>query len=339
MPSIDIHTHFMPREYLDLLHREGGRHGVEVVRSDSAGPIIMYEGHPFGPIDDVFFDAEKRIVDMDAQRVDVHCLSLSPPMVYWAGAELGLELARVFNDGAAKAASTYPTRFIAIATLPMQDVPAAVAEGERAVKELGMQGFYLGTNVLGKYLDHEDFWPVFELAQSLGVPVFVHPLRVVGAERMEEFYLHNSIGNPTETALTISRMLYSGVPAQFPDLKLCFAHAGGSFPYLVGRLDRTYKMRKECQHLAQPPSSYLKNITFDTITHHPAVLEFLIKSMGPDKVLMGSDYPFDMGDDDPMGSVEAVPGLAQPDRERIISGNALNMLGLKIPSQIKAASD
>ena len=339
MPSIDIHTHFMPREYLDLLDREGGGHGVKVVRSDGKGPIIVYEGHPFGPIDDVFFDAEKRIAHMDAQRVDVHCLSLSPPMVYWASPELGLELARVFNDGTAKVARTYPSRFIAIATLPMQDVPAAVAEGGRAVKELGMQGFYLGSNVMGKYLDHEDFWPVFELAQSLDIPVFVHPLRVVGAERMDEFYLHNSIGNPTETALTISRMIYRGVPARFPDLKLCFAHAGGSFPYLVGRLDRTYKMRKECQHLDKPPSGYLKNITFDTITHHSAVLEFLIKSMGPDKVLMGSDYPFDMGDDDPMGSVEGVPGLAQADLERIVSGNALNILGLKIPSEIKAASD
>ena len=338
MQTIDIHTHFMPRDYLALLESEGGRHGVEVVRGDS-GPIIMFDGHPFGPIEDVFFDLDKRIMDMDKKRVDVHCLSLSPPMVYWADPGLGLELARTFNDGTTGAVRAHPERFIGIATLPMQDVPAAVAEGERAVKELGMQGFYLGTNVMGKYLDHKDFWPVYELAQSLGVPIFVHPLRVAGADRMDVYYLHNSIGNPTETALAISRMLYAGVPEQFPHLKFCFAHAGGSFPYLVGRVDRTYEMRKECKHLPDYPSSYLDNFTFDSITHHGDVLEFLIRSMGSDKVLLGSDYPFDMGDDDPMASVEAVAGLAQPDRERIISGNAQQVLGLKLPGQTRTASD
>lgn len=339
MPSIDIHTHFMPRAYLDLLQKKGPPHGIEVVRNEQGKPIIMFEGHPFGPIEDVFFDADKRIADMDAGRIDVHCLSLSPPMTYWADPELGLELSQVYNDGTTEAVRAFPTRFIGIATLPLQDVPAALTEGERAVKELGMQGFYLGTNVLGKYLDHKDFWPVFELAQSLGVPIFVHPLRVVGAERMDAYYLHNSIGNPTETALTISRMVYGGVPAAFPDLKFCFAHAGGSFPYLVGRVDRTYKMRKECKHLPEAPSTYLKNITFDTITHHPAVLEFLVNFMGSDKVLLGSDYPFDMGDDDPMASVEGIPNLNPAARNQIISGNALDLLGLKIPSQSKMASD
>lgn len=333
MPNIDIHTHFMPRAYLELLRREGARNGVTVEDSANGDPIIRFEGHPFGPISDVFFDADKRLADMDANRVDVHCLSLSPPMVYWADPDLGIELARVFNTETAKVARGNPERFIGIATLPMQDVAAAVKEGERAVRELGMRGFYLGTNVLGKYLAERDFWPVYELAQSLEIPIFVHPLRVVGADRMDNYYLHNSLGNPTETALCISRMIFGGVPQAFPRLKFCFAHAGGTFPFLVGRFDRTFKMRQECQRaIDEYPSTLLDNFFYDTITHHQGALSFLISSMGSDKVLLGSDYPFDMGDDHPVDTVEAVTGAGTPEREGILGATAMELLGLQPPA-------
>ncbi|MEE8395207.1 MAG: amidohydrolase family protein [bacterium] len=339
MATIDIHTHFMPRPYLELLGTDGPRNGVEVVTSEQGEPIIMFEGHPFGPIGDVFFDADKRLADMDARRVDVHCLSLSPPMVYWADKELGIKLASVFNEETAKVADARPDRFIAIATLPMQDVPAALAEGEKAIKELGMKGFYLGTNVLGKYLSDKDFWPIYELAQSLEIPIFVHPLRVVGADRMDSHYLHNSIGNPTETTLAIAKMIFNGVPQDFPRLKFNFAHAGGAFPYLIGRLDRTFEMRKECQEaIPQPPSTYLDNFSFDTITHRKETLAFLISLMGADKVLLGSDYPFDMGDDDPVASVEGVEGLPPEQTENILSANAVDLLGLGAGHKSSAAA-
>lgn len=324
---MDIHAHFVPEGYLRTIESDGPAHGVRL-RPDPKGPTIMVGETPFGPITPRYYDLNLRLRAMDAQGVAVHALSLMPPMVYWAGGALGLRLARLVNDAMAEATRAHPDRFVGLATLPMQAPGAAAAEAERAVKELGCRGIYLGTNVRGRDLDDPAFLPVFERIEALGVPVFLHPLNVIGGERLARYYLHNLLGNPFDTAVAAARLIFGGVLDRFPALRVCLAHAGGVLPYLLGRLDRGHGVRPECRHLPRPPSAYLRHFLFDTISHSPQALRYLISVAGARRVMLGSDYCFDMGYEDPVGALKAVRSLSRADRERILGGTAVGLLGL-----------
>ena len=326
-PVVDIHAHFVPQGYLRLIEAEGGAHGVRL-GSGPDGPMILVGQVPIGPIRPHYYDLDLRLRAMDAQGVTIHALSLMPPMVYWADGPLGLRLARLVNDAMAEAARAHPDRFVGLATLPLQDPEAAVAEVDRAVNEMGCRGVYLGTNVRGKDLDDAIFTPLFARIESLRVPVFFHPLNVVGGERVARYYLHNLLGNPFDTALAAARLIFGGVLDRFPSLRICLPHAGGALPYLLGRMDRGYKVRPECRHLPRPPSAYLSHFFFDTISHSPQALRYLIRLVGADRVLLGSDYCFDMGYEDPVGVVGDMRPMRRSDRERILGGNALRLLGL-----------
>jgi aminocarboxymuconate-semialdehyde decarboxylase len=250
-----------------------------------------------------------------------------PPMVYWADGALGLRLARLVNDAMAEASRLYPDRFVALATLPLQDAEAAVGEVERAVTELGCRGTYLGTNVRGKELSDPSFAPALARIDALRAPIFLHPLNVIGTERLSSYYLHNLLGNPFDTAVAAANLIFSGLLDRFPKLEFCLPHAGGAFPYLIGRLDRGWKVRDECKALKKPPSSYLRRFTYDTISHAPESLDYLIKLVGVDRVMMGSDYCFDMGYERPVKAVTALK-LRRADQEKILGGNAARLLGL-----------
>jgi aminocarboxymuconate-semialdehyde decarboxylase len=265
---------------------------------------------------------------MDARGVALHALSLMPPMVYWADADLGLRLARVVNDAIAAAVRAHPDRLVGLATLPLQAPAAAAAEAGRAVTELGLRGVYLGTNVRGTDLDDGSLAPVFGRVAELGVPVFLHPLNVLGGGRVGAYYLHNLLGNPFDTAVAAARLIFGGVLDRYPSLRVCLAHAGGAFPYLVGRLDRGYRVRRECRHLPRPPSAYVDRLYFDTIAHSPDALRYLIGLVGAERVMLGSDYCFDMGLEDPVSALAAVQPLSPEDRARILGGNARRLLGL-----------
>ena len=266
---------------------------------------------------------------MDAQGVTTHALSLMPPMVYWADGALGLRLARLVNDAMAEASRAHPDRFVVLATLPMQDPEAALIELERAVTELGCRGIYLGTNVRGKELTDPSLLPVFERIHALRVPIFLHPLNVIGAERLTNHYLHNLLGNPFDTAVAAANLIFSGLLDRFPKLQVCLPHAGGALPYLIGRLNHGWKVRQECGGLKRPPSSYLRRFTYDTISHAPESLNYLIKLVGADRVMIGSDYCFDMGYERPVEAVTRLRGLTRAGRAKILGGNAARLLGLK----------
>ncbi len=326
-PVVDIHAHFVPEGYLRLIETEGPAHGL-TLRPGPQGPLIMVGQQPIGPITPAYHDLGRRIVAMDGQGVAIHALSLMPPMVYWADAALGLRLARLVNDAIADAVRSRPDRLVGLATLPLQAPEAAVAEVGRAVTELGLRGVYLGTNVRGADLDDPALTPVFGRIAALGVPVFLHPLNVVGGARVGAYYLHNLLGNPFDTAVAAARLVFGGVLDRFPTLRVCLPHAGGAFPYLLGRLDRGHRVRPECRHLAQPPSAYLERFFFDTITHSPEALRYLIGLVGADRVMLGSDYCFDMGSDDPVGALKAAEPLDPDARARILGGNAVRLLGL-----------
>jgi aminocarboxymuconate-semialdehyde decarboxylase len=325
--AIDIHAHFVPEEYLRLIDAEGEGYGLRL-RHGPDGPLIVAGQVAIGPISAPYHDLGLRLREMDAQGVAVHALSLMPPMVYWADGALGNRLARLVNDAMAAAGQAHPERFVFLATLPMQDPEAAVNEVNRAVTQLGGRGIYLGTNVRGKELSDPSFLPVFERIDALRVPIFLHPLNVIGAQRLTSYYLHNLLGNPFDTAVAAANIIFSGLLDRFPKLEICLPHAGGALPYLIGRLNHGWKVRAECKALKRPPSSYLRRFTYDTISHAPESLKYLIDLVGADRVMMGSDYCFDMGYERPVKAVTALK-LSRSDQEKILSGNAARMLRLE----------
>jgi aminocarboxymuconate-semialdehyde decarboxylase len=218
---------------------------------------------------------------------------------------------------------------VGLATLPMQDPERAVAEVDRAARLPGIRGVYLGTNVNGRELSDAAFTPVFERIHARGLPVFLHPLNVVGAQRLAPYYLGNLLGNPYDTGIAAAHLIFGGVLDRFPKLTVCLPHAGGAFPYLIGRLDRGRKVRRELRHMKRPPSAYLRRFTYDTISHAPASLRYLIGLVGADRVMIGSDYCFDMGYERPVEVVTRLAGLSRSDQSRILGGTAARLLDIR----------
>ena len=326
--AVDIHAHFFPEPYLRALETEGEAFGITLDRANPRGPAIRIGPILGGPLRPAFYDLDLRRREMDRQRVRVHALSLTHPMVYWADPALGRRLARLVNDAMAAAHTAFPERFVGLATLPLQDVPAALEELDRAARLPGVRGVYLGTNVNGRELADPEFLPVWTRIDALKLPVFLHPLNVIGAERLAPYYLHNLLGNPFDTAVAASQLLFGGLLDGHPRLAVCLPHAGGAFPYLAGRLDRGRKVRRECAHLKRPPSGYLRRFTYDTLSHSPEALRFLIRLVGADRVMLGSDYCFDMGYERPVEVITRLPGLSRADRARILGGTAMKLLRL-----------
>jgi len=325
---VDVHSHVFPERFLAALDRVGARYGAKV-ETRGGERIVWSSPRQRSTIGPVFWDVAERLAALDRWGITVQALSLSPPMLYWAPPDVGRDLAAVFNDEIAAIARAHPRRFLAFATLPLQDVGAAVAEAERAAGT-GCRALYVGTNVNGRYLDDPLFAPLWECAVRHRLPVFTHPLNNAGEERMGEWHLGNSVGNPGETALAAARLIMAGVLDRHPDLDLVLAHGAGTLPFLLGRLDHTYAVRPEVTSaLRRPPSEYLKRFYADTITHGDRSLAFLIDAAGPDRVLLGTDLPYDMADVDPAGRLRRLD-LAPADSAAIEAGNAARLLRLEI---------
>jgi len=245
-------------------------------------------------------------------------------------AEESLEDAQCLNDRLAEAVAKHPTRLVALGSVPMQDSAKAVGELERAVTKLGLRGVEIATNINGRYFDDPAFDPFWEAAQALDALIFVHPNQVVGADRMKEFNLANLIGNPTDTSLAFAKLIFSGVLERYPRLRFLLAHAGGFLPYTWGRLDRGYRIQDSANaKIPKAPGEYIKLLNFDTITHSTMALEYLIANFGADHVVLGSDYPYDMGDPEPVASLRAAR-IDGASLEQIASANACKLLGIGI---------
>jgi aminocarboxymuconate-semialdehyde decarboxylase len=325
-PVVDVHSHFFPDRFLRELMREGPAHGARV--EERGGERLLWSSpHQVARIGPVFYDVPVRLEAIDRWRISLQALSLSPPMLYWAPPALGRELARIFNDELVAICRAHPDRLVALATLPLQDVDAAVAEMERTWRA-GCRGVYIGTNVHGRYLDAPEFAPLFEAAERLGIPVFTHPLNNAGEDRMDGWHLGNSVGNPGETALAAARLILAGVLDRYPALQLVLAHGAGSFPFIAARLDHTFAVRAEVRDvIPQPPSAYLRRVYVDTITHGDRQLAFLIEAAGADRVLLGTDLPYDMADPEPGVRLGRL-GLTAAAVQAIQSRNAVRLLGL-----------
>lgn len=329
-PGIDIHAHFFPERYLRLIEQEGAAAGARLERAGGRDVRIVVNGVATPPLGPAYWDLDLRRKAMDRTGIGVQALSLTAPMVYFAKGELGVRLARAFNDALAEAHTAFPDRFVGCATLPMQDPAQAVGELERAARLPGVRAVYLGTNVNGRELSDPAFTPVFERCHEFELPILLHPLTVIGAgDRLRAFYLSNLLGNPFDTAIAAAHLVFGGVLDRFPRLQVCLPHGGGALPYLFGRLQHGQKVRPEARDRARRPfGAYLRRFTYDTITHAPQLLRFLIDTVGADRVMLGSDFCFDMGYERPRDIVTKRLRLRAADQRRILRDNAARLLGL-----------
>jgi len=282
---------------------------------------------------------EQRLKHMDKTGIDVQAISPSPPQYYyWADPELGAAAARLINDNIAGIMAAHPDRIVGIGTVPLQSPELAVKELERAVKELGLRGVEINTNVAGAELSEDRFRPFFAKAQELGILVFMHPNGFTEGRRLADHYFINVIGNPLDSSVAVHHLIFGGVLDAYPRLKICVAHGGGYLPAYSGRIDHAHGARTDCRRcIKRKPTSYLKKLYFDTIvfTHHQ--LEYLVEQYGADHLLLGSDYPYDMAQPDAVGFIETAK-LKTAEKVAILGGNAAKLLKVKVPAKGAAAT-
>jgi len=326
MRTIDIHAHWYPKEWLDLLQKEGPKEGARLERTTEGGYRIQAK-HIVNAFDERFVGLDSRLKFMDEKRVDVHALSLTTPMVYWASPELGLALSQAFNDAASAAHAKHPDRFYGLAMVPMQAPELALKELERAAKLPGMRGMYLATNVNNEELDEKKFWDVYAKCEELGWSIFLHPVDTLGQDRTKKFYLKNLCGNPYDTGVAVAHLIFGGVMDRFEKLSFNLPHAGGTFPWLIGRWDHGTRVRPELKHMKRAPSEYLRRFTYDTIGHDDRINMNLVRLVGADRVTLGSDYCFDMGIEDPVAAVKRLD-LKDKEKQMICGANAAGLLRL-----------
>lgn len=272
---------------------------------------------------------DERLADMDAMGVDTQVVSISPyQMYYWAEPELGREVSRLSNDDLAKTVGGHPDRLMGMATVPLQDTGLAVEELGRCVTELGFRGVELATNVNGEELSADRLEPFWSRIEDLEVVVFLHSAGFTHPARFTDHYFINIIGHPLETTLATSHLIFDGVMDRHPGLKIVLAHGGGYLPAYSARMDHAYHARHDVRAgLPRPPSEYLARFYFDTVVFEPDQLGFLIDKYGADHVVVGTDYPYDMGELDPNGLLGRVEGLDEDAAAAIRGGNAWRLLG------------
>lgn len=273
---------------------------------------------------------EVRLRDMDSMGIDIQAISVAPPQYfYWTERDLGVRLARMQNNNLARIVDDHPDRFVGLGTLPLQDVDASLTELDRLVGELGFRGIEICTSVNGDDFDDPRFEPLFARIQDLDVFVLMHPNGFWHGERLADYYLINTVGMPLDSTVSMARMIFGGVFERYSDLKICVVHGGGYLPFYPARFDHAYRVREDCrEHISRPPSTYLRQLHFDTMVFEAEDLALLISRYGADHVLLGSDYPYDMGVDDPVGFVNSVEGLDDKERSEVLGGNAARLLKL-----------
>jgi len=329
--KIDLHAHFIPRDYLNITDREGHKYGPAIGKNASGEEVLMIGDRLAGPVLAQVCDPERRIRDMDGTGLDAQAISISPTNVFYnINDEDGLDSSQKYNDAIAEVVRAHPDRFVGIATVPMQNVSEAVQELERSVHELGLKAVEVLSNINGKNLDEPELWPFYQKAQDLDIPIFVHPHNVAGADRMRKYWLANLIGNPLDTSIAIASIIFGGVLESFPRLKFLFAHAGGFAPFIRGRWERGYRFVDECRSTPKPPSEYFELIYFDTVVHFGPALKYLIDTVGDDKVVLGSDSPYVMGDLDPVITLSNIAGISAASREKILEYNSVALLKLAV---------
>jgi aminocarboxymuconate-semialdehyde decarboxylase len=325
--TIDTHTHVLTEETAALLRKEAPKVPVTITPIDKDSATLDVGGVAYRPFPRGGFDVAHRLRDMGAMGVDVQLLSATPQTyLYNQEASLGAATAAIQNDQIAKLVRAHPERFLGIATLPMQSPDRAADELRRSMTKLGLRGTMFASNIMGKNLDDPSFEPVWATAEELGAFIFVHPNNVAGAERMKAYYLNNLIGNPLDTTIGAACLYFGGVLDRHPKLTVVLAHGGGFTPYQAARWEHGWQVRTEPKkNIGKQPVDIAKRFYYDTILHSAPVLEFMIGHVGADRVMLGSDYPYDMGMMDCVKHVRSLK-ISEADKTTILSARAKALL-------------
>ena len=327
--TIDIHCHRQSYPAGELMKAEAERAGFAAL---SFGSELTKEVNrkQLDYIKPKMESVKTRLADMDAMGVDIQVISVSPyQYYYWAAPELGRQVAQMINDEMAEDIAQHPDRLIGLGTIPLQNTEMAITELERCVNELGFKGVEINSQVDGDDLSAPRLEPFWAKVEEMGVVVFIHTAGFTHPDRLKEHYFLNLIGHPIEASIAVSHLIFDGVMERHPGLKIVVSHGGGYLPSYAGRMDHAYHARADVREgLPHPPTHYLRRFYFDTVVFEPDQLEFLIQKYGADHILLGTDYPYDMGEEDPVGLLQRVDGLSADEFAAVRGRNAANLLNL-----------
>ncbi len=326
--NIDFHCHLYPEEYLKKLEASQG--DVRIEKNAKGEKIILSMGSRAGPVTEDFFDSEVRLEKIKQHRVDMQVLSTPHPGVDRFSPDESAEMSRIINEGLAKVVNKYPKNFQALAILPLIDTKLALKELNRAVLDLGLKGMCTLTNVAGKTLDSDFLLPVYERAQELGIPIFIHPTTPLGAQVMQEWRLAIILGFEFDIMLSATRLAYSGVLERFPELHFVISHLGAGIPFVAGRIDRGYDDPTCGIKTKKPTTTYLKDLYCDTVSFYKPALMMAYEFYGAERMVLGSDFPLLIGD--LPGAVPSIEGMdiTSAEKEKILGQNVQRLLKLEV---------
>jgi|SRR6185436_11081502 len=327
--KIDIHTHIIPERMPDWASKFGYGGFISLDHHKPCCARMMIGDKFFREVEDNCWSAETRIKECDHHGVHVQVLSTIPVMFsYWAKADHCLEVSKFLNDHIAEIIQLHPKRFIGLGTIPMQDPQLAVKELERC-KQIGLKGIQIGSHVNDWNLNAPELFPVFEMCESSGMSVFVHPWDMMGTDKMQRYWLPWLVGMPAETSLAICSMIFGGIFEKLPKLKVAFAHGGGSFPGTIGRIQHGFDSRPDLVAIDNnvAPKNYLGKFYLDSLTHDAAMLDYIVKLVGADRVALGSDYPFPLGENVPGSLIDSM-NFSDDVKKLLLSDTALEWLSL-----------